>query len=71
MSELEPGQQLVGRGSTAVTMERVADGVWLMRRVGLAWDVVQITPQRQAQKLVGYQKPAPPVREPEKVPELA
>jgi len=31
MSELEPGQQLVGRGPTAVTMERVADGLWLMR----------------------------------------
>ena len=25
----------------------------LMRRVGLAWDVVKITPERQAQKLVG------------------
>jgi len=43
----------------------------LMRRVGLAWNVVQITPQRQAQKLVGYQKPAPPAREPEKVLERA
>jgi glyoxylase-like metal-dependent hydrolase (beta-lactamase superfamily II) len=31
MSELEPCQQLVGRGPSAVTMERVADGVWLMR----------------------------------------
>ena len=31
MSALEPGQQLVGRGPTAVTMERAAGGVWLMR----------------------------------------
>src|SRR3954454_25347401 len=31
VSELEPGQQLVGRGPTAVTMERAADGVWVMR----------------------------------------
>src|ERR671933_1280953 len=31
MSELEPGQQLVGRGPTAVTMERAADRVWVMR----------------------------------------
>lgn len=31
MSELAPGQQLVGRGPTAVTMEVAADGVWLMR----------------------------------------
>ncbi|MEA2396514.1 MAG: hypothetical protein QOK25_70, partial [Thermoleophilaceae bacterium] len=31
MSALEPGQQLVGRGPTAVTMERAAEGVWLMR----------------------------------------
>src|SRR3954452_7482422 len=42
----------------------------LMRRVGLAWNVVQITPERQTQKLVGYQKPEPP-REPEKVLERA
>jgi hydroxyacylglutathione hydrolase len=31
MRALAPGQQLVGRGPSAVTMERVADGVWLMR----------------------------------------
>ena len=31
VSALEPGQQLVGRGPTAVTMERVAADVWLMR----------------------------------------
>jgi hydroxyacylglutathione hydrolase len=31
MRELAEGQQLVGRGPSAVTMERVADGVWLMR----------------------------------------
>jgi glyoxylase-like metal-dependent hydrolase (beta-lactamase superfamily II) len=31
VSELAPGQQLVGRGPTAVTMERAADRVWLMR----------------------------------------
>ena len=30
-----------------------------MRRVGLAWDVVTITPERQAQKLMGAEKPAP------------
>ena len=41
-----------------------------MRRVGLAWDVVTITPERQAQKLVGAPKPTPvkPAEE-EKVPE--
>jgi len=31
VSDLKPGQQLVGRGPTAVTMERAADGVWVMR----------------------------------------
>jgi glyoxylase-like metal-dependent hydrolase (beta-lactamase superfamily II) len=31
MAELRPGQQKVGRGPTAVTMERAADGVWVMR----------------------------------------
>jgi len=31
VSELGPGQQKVGRGPTAVTMERAAEGVWLMR----------------------------------------
>jgi glyoxylase-like metal-dependent hydrolase (beta-lactamase superfamily II) len=31
VSELKPGQQRVGRGPTAVTMERIADRVWLMR----------------------------------------
>jgi stearoyl-CoA desaturase (delta-9 desaturase) len=44
----------------------------LMRRVGFAWDVVQITPERQAQKLIGHTKPeAPkqPEREPDKVAE--
>jgi stearoyl-CoA desaturase (Delta-9 desaturase) len=44
----------------------------LMRRVGLAWDVVQITPERQAQKLIGHTKPeAPkqPEREPDKIAE--
>ena len=30
----------------------------LMRKTGLAWDVVKIAPERQAQKLVGAQKPA-------------
>ena len=41
-----------------------------MRRLGLAWDVVTITPERQAQKLMGAQKPAPAkVAEEEKVPE--
>lgn len=28
-----------------------------MKKVGLAWDVVEITPERQAQKLVGAEKP--------------
>ena len=28
-----------------------------MKRVGLAWDVVTITPERQAQKLIGAEKP--------------
>jgi glyoxylase-like metal-dependent hydrolase (beta-lactamase superfamily II) len=31
VSKLEPGQQKVGRGPTAVTMERATEGVWLMR----------------------------------------
>jgi stearoyl-CoA desaturase (delta-9 desaturase) len=31
----------------------------LMKRVGLAWDVVKITPERQAQKLIGAPKPQP------------
>jgi stearoyl-CoA desaturase (delta-9 desaturase) len=31
----------------------------LMKRVGLAWDVVKITPERQAQKLIGAPKPEP------------
>jgi hypothetical protein len=37
-----------------------------MKRVGLAWNVVQIAPERQAAKLVGATpapKPAPPVPE--------
>ena len=37
----------------------------LMERVGLIWNVVRITPERQAQKLAGATAPAP---EPEKVP---
>jgi stearoyl-CoA desaturase (delta-9 desaturase) len=44
----------------------------LMRRVGLAWNVVQITPERQAQKLVGHTKPEiRPQPEPEPEPEPA
>ncbi len=35
MTALASGQQLVGRGPTAVTMERVADDVWLMRGGGM------------------------------------
>ena len=31
MSDLKPGEQKVGRGPTAVTMERIADRVWIMR----------------------------------------
>jgi hydroxyacylglutathione hydrolase len=31
VSDLRRGQQKVGRGPTAVTMERIAEGVWLMR----------------------------------------
>jgi stearoyl-CoA desaturase (delta-9 desaturase) len=41
----------------------------LMKRVGLAWDVVTITPERQAQKLVGAKKPEPAKPAEEKVPE--
>jgi len=37
--------------------------IGLMKRVGLAWDVVTITPERQAQKLVGATKPAAPAEE--------
>jgi stearoyl-CoA desaturase (delta-9 desaturase) len=41
-----------------------------LRRLGLAWDVVTITPERQAQKLVGAEKPAKPTKPAEeKVPE--
>jgi stearoyl-CoA desaturase (delta-9 desaturase) len=46
--------------------------IQLMRRVGLAWNVVQITPPRQTQKLMGYTKPSTPEqaeREPTNVPE--
>ncbi|WP_064750334.1 acyl-CoA desaturase [Solirubrobacter soli] len=42
--------------------------IGLLKRVGLAWDVVTITPERQAQKLAGAPKPAAPAEE-EKVPE--
>ena len=52
--ELDPSQALIA----------------LMRRVGLAWDVVQITPERQAQKLVGYTEPEMRVQ-PEPEPEPA
>ncbi len=31
VSDLQPGQQKVGRGLTSVTMEPIADAVWLMR----------------------------------------
>jgi len=41
----------------------------LMEKVGLAWDVVRITPERQAQKLVGAPKPATKKPAEEKVPE--
>jgi stearoyl-CoA desaturase (delta-9 desaturase) len=54
--ELDPSQALIA----------------LMRRVGLAWDVVTITPERQQQKLAGRPAPAAPVKapdEPPKVPE--
>src|SRR3954466_12472272 len=46
--------------------------IQLMRRVGLAGNVVQITPPRQTQKLMGYTKPSTPEqaeREPTNVPE--
>ena len=33
--------------------------IGMMRRMGLAWDVVKIAPERQAQKLVGAKKPEP------------
>jgi stearoyl-CoA desaturase (delta-9 desaturase) len=51
--ELDPSQALIA----------------LMKRVGLAWDVVKITPERQAQKLVGAPKPEPKREAPEKVAE--
>jgi stearoyl-CoA desaturase (delta-9 desaturase) len=35
----------------------------LMKRVGLAWDVVKIAPERQAQKLIGAPKPEPKRRQ--------
>ncbi|HET6550066.1 MAG TPA: fatty acid desaturase [Solirubrobacter sp.] len=41
----------------------------LMRRVGLAWDVVKIAPERQAQKLIGAPKPEPKRQPSEKVAE--
>ena len=41
--------------------------VRLVRGIGLARNVVQITPPRQAQEARGLQKPTPPAREPEKV----
>jgi stearoyl-CoA desaturase (Delta-9 desaturase) len=40
--EIDPSQMVIG----------------LMRKLGLAWDVVTITPERQAQKLIGAEKPA-------------
>jgi hypothetical protein len=40
-----------------------------MKRVGLAWDVVKIAPERQAQKLVGAQKPPAAAPAEEKVAE--
>jgi stearoyl-CoA desaturase (delta-9 desaturase) len=53
--ELDPSQMLIA----------------LMRRVGLAWDVVTITPERQQQKLAGHLAPEPVKApdEPPKVPE--
>jgi len=53
--ELDPSQMLIA----------------LMRRVGLAWDVVTITPERQQQKLAGRPSPVPAKApdEPPKVPE--
>ena len=39
--EIDPSQMIIGA----------------MKRVGLAWDVVVITPERQAQKLIGAEKP--------------
>ncbi len=47
-----------------------AQFIALMKKVGLAWDVVTITPERQAQKLMGATKPAPAApKAEEKVPE--
>ena len=40
--EIDPSQMIIGA----------------MKRVGLAWDVVVITPERQASKLIGAEKPA-------------
>ena len=51
--EIDPSQMIIGA----------------MKRVGLAWDVVVITPERQAQKLIGAEKPVRKQKEEEKVAE--
>ena len=51
--EIDPSQMIIGA----------------MKRVGLAWDVVVITPERQAQKLIGAEKPVKKQKEEEKVAE--
>jgi stearoyl-CoA desaturase (delta-9 desaturase) len=40
-----------------------------MKRVGLAWNVVEIAPERQAAKLVGAKKPEPVVAQQQREPE--
>jgi len=40
-----------------------------MKKVGLAWDVVTIAPERQAQKLIGAEKPVKARAEEDKVAE--
>jgi stearoyl-CoA desaturase (delta-9 desaturase) len=51
--EIDPSQMIIGA----------------MKRVGLAWDVVVITPERQAQKLIGAEKPVKKQKEEERVAE--
>ena len=43
----------------------------VMRRLGLAWDVVLIAPERQQQKLAGRQAPAPAAAAPAKATDSA
>ena len=42
-------------------MDPSAGLIWLMERMGLVWNVVRITPERQAQKTAQQQKTAQPI----------